>query len=65
MKWVLIKRTYVNIDTVTAFKWADGDLAVFFVGEIRPTEWEDPGKQLYKKLCSDMGLNAYEECIDG
>lgn len=61
MKWVLISKTYVNTDTVTAFRWTRGTLYVFFIAEKEPTEWEDPNQALYRKLCSFLELNVCEE----
>lgn len=54
MFWLKIFRTHVNPQTLTAIKWDEGELSVWFIGEEKPAKWDDPDKRLYLKLCRAM-----------
>ena len=61
MKWATVKWTHINTNNVTAFKWKDGLLYVFFIAEEEPTHWHDPDRELYLKLCRQQGVQPYGE----
>ena len=68
MKWVLLNRTHVNTDLVSAFRWEDGYLLLWFVGDPvdDPAHYPDPEKKIYTKLCHQLGnLSAEEVTSDG
>jgi hypothetical protein len=61
MKWVLLNKTHVNTNTVTAFRWDDGELLLWFIGEEKPAKYRDPYLSLYLQLCHALGVRPYEE----
>lgn len=65
MKWVLINMTHVNTNNIDCFRWEDGKLYVWFVAEKIPSEWDDPDRELYLRLCRQQGIRPYEEERNG
>ena len=64
MKWVLIGRLHINTSNVSAFKWEDGRLYIFFPGDPVPYTRRDPDKKLYYKVCRSQGLRVYDPIRD-
>jgi hypothetical protein len=65
MKWVDIKGTHINTNLILSFYWGDGQLIVSFAGDTIPTGWDDPDRELYVKLCHQMGVRPCEEVEHG
>lgn len=63
MKWIRIKGTHINTHLVTTFFWRDGQLWMNFSGDVETVTWDDPDRQLYVKLCHDLGVLPYEGVV--
>ena len=62
MFWLKIKRTHVNPQTISAIKWDEGELLVWFIGEEKPAKWQDNDQELYLKLCREIGIQDGRLC---
>lgn len=60
MKWVLLNRTHINTNLVTAFWWEEHQLIVWFAGEPARARYRDPDRKLYVKLCHALGVRPEE-----
>jgi hypothetical protein len=61
MKWVLIRRSHIHMDNVDLFSWWEGKLLVWFSGDPKSVEFDDPERELYLKMCRSQGVLPYEE----
>lgn len=61
MKWVEVKGTHINTNRMQTFYWKDGKLVLWLTGDWFPLEWDDPDRELYRKLCRQQGLRPAEE----
>lgn len=60
MKWVLIKGSHINADNLDAFTWVKGELILQYNGDPTPYRYNDPDRQLYRKLCRLLCVLPYE-----
>ena len=51
MHFILLEKTHVRVEAISAFRWGDGILSVFFIGEENPAQWDDPKMEKYNYLC--------------
>ena len=62
MKWALVENMYINTNNVDAFKWEKGILYIWFNSEYdsESTDFDDPDKTLYIRLCNQLGVRPWE-----
>lgn len=60
MKWVKIEGTHINTNQIATFYWKDGRLEAWFVGDAVAAKWDDPDRELYVKLCQQIGVEPEE-----
>jgi hypothetical protein len=65
MKWVLIASRHVNTDNIDGFYWKKGVLNIYFSDNDAVTCFNDPDRELYVKMCHQMGVRPCEEVEHG
>lgn len=65
MKWVELFGTHINVNQIQTFYWKKGTLCIFFCSCDEPVLWDDLDRQLYIKLCHQLGVRPWEEVADG
>ena len=61
MHFVLLGKTHVRLEAISAFAWDEGTLFVFFIGEKKPDRWSDPDREKYNYLCDQIRDIAYNQ----
>lgn len=63
MKWTLVEDMHINTNNIDAFKWKNGMLYIWFNAECdsESCDFDDPDRQLYLKLCRQLGVRPAEE----
>ena len=56
MKWVIIDGVHYNTDLIISFFWEHGLLWMEVVGGDRGITITDKDKQLYHRLCDQLGI---------
>lgn len=61
MKWAEIQGTHINTNQIQVFYWDEGELRIHLQGDMQPIIWDDPDRELYKRLCRQQGTRVWEE----
>ena len=64
MKWVVIDRIHINIETLKSFHWIEGWLYVRF-GANDSVGFRDPTREKYLRLCDQLGVCPVEDDENG
>lgn len=67
MKWVCLGRAHINTDQIQVFYWdaVSRELVIWYAGDREAVLSLDPDRELYTKLCHQLGVRLVEVGADG